>query len=66
VTFLMGGNDVCSSSRQTMTSVCDFRLQFRAAMDELATGLPEADVFVASIPDVHRRWELYHTDPLAR
>jgi lysophospholipase L1-like esterase len=66
VTFLMGGNDVCTSSKHTMTSVRDFRQQFRAAMDALATGLPEADVLVASIPDVHHLWELYHTDPLAQ
>jgi len=62
VTFLMGGNDLCTSSKQTMTSVRDFTAQFRAAMDVLATGRPDADVFVASIPDIRRLWELYHTD----
>lgn len=62
VTFLMGGNDVCTSSRHTMTSVRDFRTQFRAAMDVLAAGRPDATVLVTSIPDIQQLWELYHTD----
>jgi lysophospholipase L1-like esterase len=66
VTILMGANDVCASSRSTMTSVSDFRIRFRAAMDVLATGLPSSRVFVASIPNVRRLWSLFHDDPVAR
>ena len=67
VTILMGANDVCTSSRSTMTSVADFRAQFTAAMDVLATGLPEGShVFVSSIPNVYRLWELFRGNPLAR
>jgi GDSL-like Lipase/Acylhydrolase len=66
VTFLMGANDVCRSSKAQMTSVRDFRAQFRTAMDTLTTGLPNADIFVASIPDIRRLWELYHTNTLAQ
>jgi lysophospholipase L1-like esterase len=66
VTFLLGANDVCTSSKHTMTSVRDFRAQFRAAMEVLAAGRPDADIFVASIPDIRHLWELYHTDPVAR
>jgi lysophospholipase L1-like esterase len=66
VTILMGANDVCTSSRSTMTSVTDFRTRFRAAMDVLVTGLPDSHVFVASIPNVRRLWSLFHDDPVAR
>jgi len=52
VTILMGGNDVCTSSESTMTSVADFASQFQAAMSTLTSGSPKAKIFVASIPDV--------------
>ena len=38
VTVLMGGNDVCTGSMATMTSVSDFRAQLAAAMPTTATG----------------------------
>ena len=67
VTILMGANDVCTSSRSTMTSVTDFRAQFTQTMEVLATGLPpDARVFVASIPNVYRLWELYKDSSTAR
>ena len=62
----MGANDVCTSSRSTMTSVSDFRTRFRAAMDVLANGLPESQVFVASIPNVRRLWSHLRDDLAAR
>jgi lysophospholipase L1-like esterase len=61
VTILMGGNDVCTSSRSTMTSVSDFRAEFSATMSVLAAGLPAGShVFVASIPNIYRLWRLLH------
>jgi lysophospholipase L1-like esterase len=67
VTILMGANDVCTSSPATMTSVADFTAQFSSAMDVLASGLPpDAHVFVASIPNVYRLWELFRADPVAQ
>lgn len=65
VTILMGANDACTSSPSTMTSVEDFRAQFQAAIDALATELPDAHVFVASVPNVRRLWRLFHDDPVA-
>jgi lysophospholipase L1-like esterase len=60
VTILMGANDVCTDSPSTMTSVDDFRTQFAAAMSTLAAGLPAGShVFVASIPNVYRLWQLF-------
>jgi lysophospholipase L1-like esterase len=58
VTILIGANDACRSSESAMTPVATFEAQFRQAMSTLAGGLPSAAVFVASIPDVKRLWEV--------
>ena len=58
VTILIGANDACTSSESTMTTPATFRTEVRAALDTLR-GLPAgARVFVASIPDIHRLWEV--------
>lgn len=66
VTVLMGGNDVCTSSEASMTSVANFRSQFVAAMERVTTGLPRTRIFVATIPNVHRLWEVLKGNWLAR
>jgi lysophospholipase L1-like esterase len=67
VTVLLGANDLCTSSPASMTSVATFRAQLRQTLQVLMSGLPrKALVFVASIPNVYRLWEIYHTDWLAR
>ncbi len=65
VTILMGANDVCTSSEATMTPVGTFRSQFQQAMDTLTLGLPDARVFVASIPDIYRLWFILKDNSLA-
>lgn len=66
VTILMGANDACTSSEAGMTPVATFETQFRQAMTTLTTGLPAASVFVASIPDIKRLWEVGRTSFWAR
>ena len=67
VTILLGANDVCTSSPATMTSVDDFRAQFAATMKVLAAGLPAGShVFVSSIPNVYRLWELFRNNVVAQ
>ena len=66
VTVEMGGNDVCASTEGAMTPVATYRAQFNAAMDRFRMGRPRARVFVASIPNIHHLWELYHDDLFAR
>jgi lysophospholipase L1-like esterase len=66
VTFLMGANDACAPSRLAMTSVRSFRRDLRRAIDILITGLPDATVYIVSIPDVYRLWEVVSNDPRAR
>jgi lysophospholipase L1-like esterase len=62
VTILMGANDVCASNEAGMTPVSVFRDQFASAMASLAAGLPNARVFVSSIPDIHQLFLLYRYD----
>jgi len=67
VTILLGANDLCTSSIETMTLVEAFRTDYQATLQTLFQGLPRrATVFVASIPDVYQLWDIYHTDPLAQ
>ncbi|MEU8106626.1 GDSL-type esterase/lipase family protein [Nonomuraea muscovyensis] len=66
VTILIGANDACTSSEAGMTTVADFESRFRTAMGRLTTGLPEASVFVSSIPDVKRLWEVGRNSSSAR
>lgn len=67
VTILMGANDVCTSSKDTMTSVDTYRTQFRAAADKLKTGLPTGSiVYVVTIPDIYQLWKLFNTDSKAQ
>jgi len=63
----MGANDVCTGSPATMTAVADFRAQFSAAMATLAAGLPAGShVFVGSIPNVYRLWQLLRANATAQ
>jgi lysophospholipase L1-like esterase len=67
VTILMGANDACTSSPGTMTSVADFRTQFAATMSTLSAGLPAGShVFVASVPNIYRLWQLFRGDATAQ
>lgn len=58
VTVLMGANDACTSSEGSMTPVDTFRAEVDTALDRLQAGLPNARVFISSIPDVYRLWEI--------
>jgi lysophospholipase L1-like esterase len=66
VTVLMGANDACASSEAAMTPVAEFRAQYEAALANLAAGSPQAYVYVVSVPDVYRLWELFHDNSAAR
>ncbi|MGI8729909.1 MAG: GDSL-type esterase/lipase family protein, partial [Solirubrobacteraceae bacterium] len=66
VTILIGTNDICRESLEAMTPVATFRAQFAQAMSRLASGLPGARIFVASIPDPERLRALFAADATAR
>lgn len=52
VTLLMGANDVCRPSVETMTPTDVYASRIDAALDRLSSGAPRATVLVASVPDV--------------
>jgi lysophospholipase L1-like esterase len=67
VTILMGANDLCTPTVESMTPVDTFRSQFQQALAALDSGLPRrSHVFVSSIPDVYQLWEIYHTSATAQ
>ena len=66
VTVLMGGNDLCTASVGTMTSVATFRSQLTTAMNTLTSGLPSVRVLVVSIPNAYRLWQLFKDNFFAR
>jgi lysophospholipase L1-like esterase len=66
VTVLLGANDLCTSSPSTMTSTDTFRTQFRQAMVTLKQQLPQARIFVSSIPDIYQLWKVLHPNRVAR
>jgi lysophospholipase L1-like esterase len=67
VTVLLGANDLCTATPETMTAVETFRIQLAQTLSILDVGLPgRARFFVASIPDVYQLWEVFHEDPAAQ
>ena len=66
VTILMGANDVCAATEAAMTPVTTFRAEFHTALQTLSSGLPDARIYVVSIPDVYRLWQVYKDSLSAR
>lgn len=66
VTVEMGGNDVCADTESQMTSVDAYRSQFRDGLRTMTDGRPRVKIFVASVPDIHHLWVLYHDDLAAQ
>ncbi len=66
VTIEMGGNDGCKNTEAEMTSVAAYRSQFQQALTTLTTGLPNAHIFVASVPDLFRLWSVGKDSSAAR
>jgi lysophospholipase L1-like esterase len=66
VTLLIGANDLCTSSTSNMTSTGNFATQVRASLAALHQGLPEAKIFVSSIPNIYQLWSVLHGNWVAR
>ncbi|MBA9004445.1 GDSL-type esterase/lipase family protein [Thermomonospora cellulosilytica] len=66
VTILIGANDACAPTEERMTPVADFETRFRVGLRTLREGLPGAEVFVASIPDLRRLWQVGRGNAVAR
>ncbi len=65
VTILIGANDACRPTIADMTAPDTFRRQVDDALAVLKQGLPQARILVASVPDIHRLWEIGHTRDVA-
>ncbi|RKS80211.1 lysophospholipase L1-like esterase [Motilibacter peucedani] len=61
VEVLIGANDACAPSEAAMTPVATFRTQVASAF----AALRGTRVFVASVPDVRKVWQVAHTTPAA-
>lgn len=65
VTILMGANDVCTSSVSTMTPSAAVGAELTQALQTLASGNGSRQIYVASIPNVYRLWQLFHANVVA-
>ncbi len=66
LTVEIGANDACRKDVAAMTPVSEFRTRVREAFAVLREGAPDARVFVASIPDLTRLWEVGKKSRAAR
>lgn len=66
VTMLVGANDACSDTEANITSVNAYKQRIGAALSTLKTGLPNAKLFVASVPDLKQLWEVGKGNAAAR
>ncbi|MCA1824808.1 MAG: SGNH/GDSL hydrolase family protein [Frankia sp.] len=65
VTLLMGANDVCQPSVAQMTPVGEFTTSVSTALATVSRGLPNARIYVVSIPDISRLWRLFRDNRVA-
>jgi hypothetical protein len=56
VQLQLGGNDLCMDSVPQMTSLADYRMQFAATLEVLDQRVPNALIFISSIPDIYNLW----------
>ena len=66
VTILLGANDACADTEGEMTPVATYRAQFQAAMVTLSAGLPDARIYVLSVPDIYNLWFILKDNGSAR
>ena len=65
VTLLIGANDACTRTVDAMTDPAQFRSALDDALGIIKKGLPKTRVFIASIPDLYRLWDVGHTNSSA-
>lgn len=66
VTILIGANDACSSSVSRMTATGTFRTAFVASLEQLKRKLPKTQIYVSSVPNLERLWEVGKDNPLSK
>ena len=63
VTVFLGANDICRQNETLMTSLEDFEAQFAETLSILDERLPQAHVYVLSIPNLHDLWVTLRDNP---
>jgi len=66
ITILLGANDACSATEAAMTPVDTYRAQFQTALDTSAAGLPDARIYVLSVPNIYSLWAVLKDNASAR
>lgn len=66
ITILLGANDACAATEAAMTPVATYRAQFQTAIDTLTAGLPDARIYVLSVPNIYNLWAVLHSNSSAR
>ncbi|MEU8245682.1 GDSL-type esterase/lipase family protein [Nonomuraea sp. NPDC048916] len=66
VTVLIGAQDACVRTEREMTPVGVYRQRLDQALTALREGVPGVRVFVASIPDLRRLWQVGKDNAIAR
>jgi lysophospholipase L1-like esterase len=66
VTIEIGANDACASSVSNMTSVASFSTSVQTSLATLSASSAKPEIFVASIPNIKRLWELNKSSLSAR
>lgn len=66
VTIEIGANDACASTVAGMTATATYAANVQAALTALAAGAAHPQIFVASVPNLKRMWEVNAANPKAR
>ncbi|TLM87118.1 SGNH/GDSL hydrolase family protein [Pseudarthrobacter sp. NamE5] len=66
VTVLVGANDLCAPSPESMTPVESFRSHVAEALETLDQMRPRPQILVASIPNLYGLWSALRNDPAAQ
>lgn len=66
VTVLIGAQDACVSEERLMTPVAVYERRVAEALALFRAGRPGGRVFVASVPDIKRLWQIGKGNPVAR
>ncbi|NJQ04067.1 GDSL-type esterase/lipase family protein [Streptomyces lonarensis] len=66
VTVLAGANDACTRTPERMTAPEEFRAAFAETVEVIREEAPQAQIFVASVPDLMQLWRTGREEDRAR
>lgn len=66
VTIEIGANDACAKTVGAMTPTATFKANVQSALGALASGAAQPEIFIASIPNLQRMYDLNKSSSSAR